>query len=200
MTSPSERIVGLYEKHAHAWDDIRGYDLHEQPWLERFASLVPQGGCILDIGCGGGEPVARWFIERGFALTGLDSSPSLIAMCRERFPEQQWIVGDMRELALGQRFDGIIAWHSFFHLSPDDQRPMFPRFAAHARPGAALIFTSGPEHGEAIGEWQGEPLYHASLGSDEYEMLLAENGLQVIDCRLRDLQCGGATVWLTQRL
>ena len=40
---------------------------------------------------------------------------------------------------------------------------MFPRFAAHAQPGAPLMFTSGSEAGEAIGEWQGEPLYHASL-------------------------------------
>lgn len=37
---------------------------------------------------------------------------------------------------------------------------MFPVFAAHAAPGAVLMFTSGPTAGEAIGEWEGEPLYH----------------------------------------
>src|SRR4051812_27129882 len=138
-----ERIIDLYEKNAAAWDRQRGRDLFERPWLDRFAALLPAGGSVLDVGCGMGEPIARHFIERGYAVTGVDASPSLIALCRERFPHHQWLVGDMRELSLGRRFDGVLAWHSFFHLSPDDQRPMFPRFVAHMRPGGALMFTSG---------------------------------------------------------
>src|SRR3954469_1600763 len=77
-----------------------------------------------------------------------------------------------RGLSLGQRFDGILAWDSFFHLRPGDQRAMFPVFRDHAAPGASLLFTSGPRAGVAMGEWQGEPLYHASLDPDEYRALL----------------------------
>ena len=40
---------------------------------------------------------------------------------------------------------------------------MFPIFRDHAAAGCALMFTSGPSAGEAIGSYQGEPLYHASL-------------------------------------
>ena len=48
-----ERIVGLYEENAAAWDRQRGREpLHERAWLERFAALVPEGGDLLDIGCG----------------------------------------------------------------------------------------------------------------------------------------------------
>lgn len=146
-----------------------------------------------------GEPVARYLMDRGAHVTGLDSAPSLIALCRARFPEHRWEVGDMRAMALGARFDGILAWHSFFHLHPDDQRPMFVRFAAHAAPGAALMFTSGPGHGEAIGRWQGEPLYHGSLAPEKYRALLDENGFEVADYRARDPECGEATVWLAWR-
>lgn len=195
----NERIVGLYEENAAAWDRVRGRDLHEAPWLERFAASLPEGGTILDIGCGMGEPVARWFIERGFALTGVDSSATLIAMCKARFPAHEWIVADLRLLDLGRRFDGLIAWHSLFHLSPEDQRPMFARFAAHARPGAPLMFTSGADHGEAIGAWQSEPLYHGSLGPKEYRALLAANGFGKARHRARDPECGAATVWLAIR-
>ena len=193
-----ERIIGLYEENAESWDRLRGRDLFERPWLERFAALLPPGGTILDLGCGMGEPIARWLIEQGFALAGVDSSPSLIACCRERFPSQTWHVADMRELALGERFDGVLAWHSFFHLSPDDQRAMFPRFAAHSRQGAPLMFTSGWSRGEAIGEWQGEPLYHASLDAEAYRALLAESGFELLDHVVRDPECGEATVWLSR--
>ena len=194
-----ERIVGLYEDNAAAWDRQRGRDLFEAPWLERFAGRLAPGASVLDLGCGMGEPIARWLIDRGFAVTGVDSSVSLIALCRERFPQCEWIAADMRALALGRRFDGLIAWHSLFHLSRDDQRAMFPRFAAHGAAGAALIFTSGFADGESIGAWQGEPLFHASLAPDEYEALLAANHFAVVERRLRDRECGDATVWLARK-
>jgi hypothetical protein len=76
---------------------------------------------------------------------------------------------------------------------------MFARFAAHAAAGAPLMFTSGPEHGEAIGEWIGEPLYHGSLDPADYEALLADNGFTIVERRLRDPECGGATIWLALR-
>ena len=194
-----ERIVGLYEEYAAAWDAQRGRDLFEGPWLERFAALLSPGAEVLDLGCGSGEPMARWFIERGFALTGVDSSRSLIELCRVRFPERDWIVSDMRALELGRGFHGLLAWHSFFHLSPGDQRPMFERFAAHLAPGGVLMFTSGGEEGEAIGEWQGEPLYHGSLDTAEYRALLVANGLEVVEHVVDDPGCGHATVWLARK-
>ena len=197
--SANERIIGLYEDNAAAWDGQRGRDLHEQAWLDRMLALVPTGGSILDLGCGMGEPIAQYLIGRGHPVTGVDSSPALIAIARERFPGQEWIVGDMRALDLGRRFDALIAWHSFFHLSPEDQRAMFPRFAAHVRPGAPLMFTSGWSHGESIGAWQGEPLYHGSLDPAEYEELLAANSFALVRRVVRDPDCGGSTVCLAIR-
>jgi SAM-dependent methyltransferase len=194
-----ERIIQLYEENAAAWDRERGRELFEKPWMDRFLDLLLERGSILDLGCGMGEPIARYFIERGFSVTGLDSSRSLIDLCRSRFPEHRWIVGDMRKLALGRRFDGVIAWHSFFHLSPGDQRPMFARFAAHTAPGGVLMITTGPGEKEEIGEWRGEPLYHGSLGQDEYRSRLEENGFTILDHVVGDPECGHATIWLARR-
>lgn len=177
----SERIVPLYEENAAAWDRLRGRDLRERPWLDRFLGLVPVGGHVLDLGCGMGEPVARYLIERGFKVTGLDSSPSLLAMARARFPGEEWLQADMRDLALGRSFEGLIAWHSLFHLTPQDQRPLFARFAAHAAPGAPLMFTSGTGHDERLGDWLGQPLYHASLAPEEYRALLAASGFDEVE-------------------
>ena len=194
-----ERIIGLYDENAAAWDAQRGRDLFEKPWLDRFMALLPAGGAILDVGCGMGEPIGRDLIESGFQLTGVDSSPSLIELARKRFQDHEWLTADMRGLELGRTFDGILAWHSFFHLSPEDQRPMFARFATHSREGTALMFTSGGAHGESIGEWRGEPLYHGSLDPAEYQALLEENGFALLEHRLRDPECGDAAIWLARR-
>jgi hypothetical protein len=91
-----------------------------------------------------------------------------------------------------------MAWDSFFHLGFDDQRRMFPLFRRHASPGAALLFTSGPAYGEALGSFGGEVLYHASLDAAEYRALLDANGFDVVDHRIEDPDCGGHTVWLAR--
>ncbi len=193
-----ERIVGLYEDNAAAWDEVRAGTRLETEWLDPFLALLPDGAHVLDLGCGSGRPVAAHMISRGFRVTGIDSSPSLLALCRERFPDHEWQVADMRSVDLGRRFDAILAWHSFFHLHFDDQRGMFPRFAAHAGPGAVLMFTSGPAHGEAIGEWQGEPLYHASLSQPEYRRLFETNGFEVLSFHAGMPIGDGPTVWIAR--
>ncbi len=202
------RIIPHYEKHAAAWEHDRtfgsGGRLFEQAWLERFLTLVPPGGHILDVGCGFGH-LASYVIRQGRRVTGVDSSPTLIARARERHPDMDWVVGDMRTFDLAQagdgaqRFDGVLAWDSFFHLTADDQRAMFPRFAAHTLPGGTLMFTSGHIAGVAMGTYQGDPLFHDSLAQDEYRALLAATGFTVVQFMAQDPDCGGHTVWIAQK-
>ena len=198
VNTAADQIIGLYERHALAFDRLRGRRLLERAWLERFCALLPSRSSVLDLGCGSGEPIARYLVEAGHVVTGVDSAPTLIELARSRFPDHAWVVDDMRRLKLGRRFAGLMAWDSFFHLSHSDQRAMFPRFAEHAQPGAALLFSSGPSHGEAMGVFEGEALYHASLSPDEYTALLADNGFSVISHLAEDAECGGRTVWLAQ--
>src|SRR3954464_15586480 len=53
-----ERIVGLYEENAAAWDRQRGRDLFEKAWLDRFLALLPEAPELLDVGCRVGEAIA----------------------------------------------------------------------------------------------------------------------------------------------
>jgi SAM-dependent methyltransferase len=204
----SERIIDLYQRHARTYEKDRARGSRKQPrleafmekpWLDRFIAHLQPGATVLDIGCGVGEPLARYLIEQRFHLVGVDAAASMIAICRTRFPECEWVEADMRSLSLGRLFGGLLAWDSFFHLTADDQRTMFPLFASHALSGAPLLFTSGPIEGVAIGCYGGEPLYHASLEPGEYERLLSENGFSVQSYQSHDQDCGGHTVWLARR-
>jgi SAM-dependent methyltransferase len=198
MDDDADRIIPLYDRHAADWDRARSRNLFERAWLQRFCDLLPAEGSVLDIGCGSAEPIARHLIGFGYQVTGVDSSRAMISLCRQRFPSHPWIIQDMRRLSLGVRFNGLLAWDSFFHLRTDDQEAMFPIFRAHAAAGAALMFTSGPERGTALGRWQGQPLYHASLAPAEYRALLAVHGFQVVRMVADDLTCGAHTVWLAR--
>src|SRR3569623_619701 len=69
------------------------------------AVLAELGGArdVLELGCGMSEPIARYFIDAGCQVTGIDAAPAMLVLCRERFPGMTWLEGDMRILALGHR-------------------------------------------------------------------------------------------------
>jgi SAM-dependent methyltransferase len=199
MEDAANKIVAHYERHALSWDaDRRAAGWIDKPFIERFLRLLLPGATVLDLGCGGGSPVALHMVAQGFRVTGVDSSPTLISLCRTRMPEQEWIVHDMRSLELGRRFGGILAWDSFFHLRHKDQEAMFRVFAAHAAPAAILMFNAGFSHGEAVGAYRGDPLYHASLDPSEYETLLANFGFELIEHSINDPKKGGRIFWLAR--
>ena len=192
-------IIDLYQRKAQDWIESRARTgLFEKPWLDRFRALLPPAGPILDIGCGSAEPMAAYLIGLGHPVVGVDSSPAMIDVCRRHFPRRNGSSPICASSPCSGQFSGILAWDSYFHLRHDDQRQMFPIFRQHAAPNAALMFTSGAAHGEAIGGFGGEPLYHASLDPAEYRSLLDRYGFRVVAHVVEDPDCGGHTIWLAQ--
>ncbi|MDX1554995.1 MAG: class I SAM-dependent methyltransferase [Xanthomonadales bacterium] len=195
-------VCPQYDRIAADYDRTRSRSLMERPYLERVAAAIPPGGTVLDLGCGVAEPIAAFFLDNGFRVTGVDGASAMIACCQARYPASKysarWIHADMRDIKLAQRFHAIIAWDSFFHLQPADQRRMFPSFAAHLRPGGMLLFTSGHEPGEVTNPMHGEMFYHASLAPSEYRDRLDSNEFEVLHYCERDPDCGEHTVWLAR--
>jgi SAM-dependent methyltransferase len=154
---------------------------------------------VLDLGCGAGDPIARYLLSKNFRVAGVDFSEPMLAIARARFPEGRWLHADMRTLALDERFDGIVGWHSFFHLTPEEQRGVLARLALHLRPAGALMLTVGPGAGEVIGRVGDDPVYHSSLEPQEYVALLGAGGVEVVSFVAEDATCGGATVLLARK-
>lgn len=186
----------IYDRHAEAYDRDRSRAFFEARWLTRFGDALPRGGRVLDLGCGAGEPIAAWLIAEGFRLTGADFSEGMLTIARNRWPDGDWRVADMRHLDLHETFNGIVAWNSFFHLTPDEQRDALPRLAAHLEPGGRLLVTIGPEAGEVTGQVGGEQVYHASLSPAEYAALLEAAGLRLTAFLAEDPGCQGHTIMM----
>lgn len=201
MTDPAitaADIVDLYDRRAADWVADRGPDLTEAEgtWLDRFTARLEPGVSVLDVGCGSGRPMAAALLERGFCVTGVDSSAALIAYATANLPGGRFVQADMRTLDLGETFVGILAWHSLFHLSPVDQRIALPRLLAHAAPRATIMFSSGPREGHVVGSWRGDALYHGSLGPEEYDGEITSRGFVVESGVWAD----NGSAWLAHRM
>ena len=176
----------VYERQAAQYDAARSRALFEAKWLARFTASLAPGARVLDLGCGTGDPIARWFIMEGFRVTGVDFAEAMLDIARDRWPDGDWRQGDMRALDLPDRFGGIIAWDSFFHLRPEEQTACIARIARHLEPGGSFLTTVGPGAGAVSGTVGAEQVYHASLSPAAYARCLEDNGMRLTGFMAKD--------------
>ncbi len=194
-------IIATYDRVAADYQSQRNRSLFEKPILDRMIGVTPRNVSprrLLDLGCGPGAPIATYLSDRGMAITGVDGAAAMIDLFAQTLPNATSVHADMRTLDLGAEFDAILAWDSFFHLCPDDQRAMFAVFQAHAAPKASLMFTTGNTAGEVWGHAAGAPVYHSSLDPDDYRALLKAHDFKLIDYRPEDPTCDFHTIWLAR--
>lgn len=194
----TQNVYKVYNKIANWFFENRPSVLMEKNYLDDLIARLPTNATILDLGCGTGNPILKYLISEKLNVTGVDASIEMLKIAKADFPTVEFILQDMRFLNLNEKFDAIIAWHSFFHLPAADQPAMFQRFKEHLNPDGILLFTSGTENGEAWGMNGGENLFHASLDTKEYESLLKKQHFEILKHKISDPDCGFATVWMAK--
>lgn len=196
MSELAKQTQLVYERNASRFAQQRPKSLTEKSWLDRFQKLIPTKAKILDLGCGAGEPIASYLMHCGHSVVGIDASTNMIRLAIDNIPTGDWRVGDMRTLALDERFNGIIGWNSFFHLTREEQRAVLPLIVRHLDPKGALLLTVGPYDGEEEGCVGDDPIYHASLSQEEYSDILLGLGLRVVEFVPEDQDCYSMTILL----
>jgi magnesium-protoporphyrin O-methyltransferase len=105
-----------------------------------------QGARILDAGCGTGA-LAFELANRGAAVVGVDVSPTLVGLARERAPvfagsgSATFGAGDMLDPTLG-KFDYVVAMDSLIHYEGADIARIVSDLAERTR--SAIVFTIAP--------------------------------------------------------
>jgi 2-polyprenyl-3-methyl-5-hydroxy-6-metoxy-1,4-benzoquinol methylase len=77
---------------------------------------------ILDVGCGGGIPIAKYLVEKGFRVSGIDSSEKMIRLAKKNVPVGTFLKADIRTYIIDEQYEGIIAWDTLFHIERKNQK------------------------------------------------------------------------------
>lgn len=85
---------------------------------KEFLKLVPEGGKILDLGCGSGRDSMN-FMKLGYEVTAVDGSKEL-AKKASALLGKEVIVSTFEELELKEKFHGIWACASLLHIKRED--------------------------------------------------------------------------------
>ena len=170
---------------SHGWDAVAqafmaarsdvGVDV-----VRRWASHLPPGGAVVDLGCGFGEPVTRTLIKAGLEVWGVDASPTLVAEYRRRFPDCPVAceAAEASELS-GRPFDGVVAVGLLFLLPEADQRRLITRVPGALVPGGRFLFSAPCQ----VCEWNDllTGRRSRSLGEAAYRGALQAAGLTLED-------------------
>ncbi|WP_270731123.1 class I SAM-dependent DNA methyltransferase [Shimia sp. Alg240-R146] len=170
----------VYDRQATTWDANRNKDLHERPWIDRLLAGLPTPARLLDLGCGSARPIGQYIANLGHHLTGIDASPTMIALARKNVPTANFHQMDLTALSLTGTFDAVLSWDGTFHLSVAEQRALLPQLAGLTAPKGNLLLTIGHGEGEVTGTVAGETVYHASLHPAEYIQTLTRLGFESV--------------------
>jgi len=120
--------------------------LADADFLVEALALEP-GARVLDVPCGHGRHAVA-LARRGFRLTGVDLSESMIRCAREAAAEAgvevEWRQADMRDLPAEEPFDAAYCFgNSFGYLGPEGNATFLERVAGALAPGALFALHTG---------------------------------------------------------
>lgn len=171
--------IKAYQNIASKWKEVRD-SLSMPNCVIDFAKGIPSGGQILDVGCGTGYPIAAWFVEHGYNVTGIDVVKNMIDYAKQlKLQNAKFFHSDLLDYQTSEKFDGIVAFDVLFHLSIEQQLPALTRLVKMLKPNGSILFTHGKINGEITGKMFDETFYYSSLKTSEYVKHAESLGLNV---------------------
>lgn len=185
-------------------DTIRYYNMHAGEFAaetlkvdfhvlqDRFLAALPEGGQILDLGCGAGRDT-KYFLEKGYPVCAVDGSEEL---CRLASAYTGIRVRHQTFLSLDDvgRYDGVWACAALLHVPLPALPEVLGRIQTALKPqGAAYVsFKYGTFEGERNGR------FFLDLTEERFAAVLQKvPGLKIADQYVTgDVRPGREEKWL----
>lgn len=169
-----DQVADAYAQleHTAAWPRMR--------WLDKLLAVLPSGACVLDLGCGSGDP-ADIALARQHQVTGVDISEAQIIKARQNVPSGTFLQADLGSIAFPPAsFDAVVSFYTLEHLPREEHAAIFGRIAAWLRSdGYLLLGTEASGSAGDVGTWLGVPMFFSSYDPDTVRQLISAAGMVI---------------------
>lgn len=200
MNKPLQEI---YDGFADAYEMNRGvFDLTEI--LTTFHSRFGQNpGKLLDLGCGAGEPLGRYFIDRDWSVTGVDFSKRMLELAARYTPEMKTIHADICNVQFYEsQYNAVVAIYSLFHIPSIHHSELFRKIYRWLVPDGKALFTyatqdyTGFDRFDGYKKFMGQELYYSHKTPDELYKDLENIGFSILSRDFLDIG-NEVFLWIT---
>jgi len=132
-----QELIEYFNTHARSRDRWKRRNWYYHKTLTQlFRFLIPDGSTVLEVGSGIGDLLASLKPSRGL---GIDISKAMFDEAHKKYPRLEWRVEDAENLALGERFDYVVASDLVGFL--DDIERAFYGFGVASHERTRLVVT-----------------------------------------------------------
>ena len=132
------KTIDYYNQNAEAFFGATA-TVNVEPLYERFLSVLPPTGRVLDAGCGSGRD-AKAFADKGFSVDAFDASHELAQLASD-FTGQRVEVMSFLDFDRRHIYDGIWACASLLHVSQPDLEQALQRLWRGLKPDGVLYVS-----------------------------------------------------------
>ena len=128
---------GLVDVFDATWGQVE--DTH-RAFIERFLSMLPPSGRVLDAACGTGKYFGL-VLEGGRSVLGVDHTGAYLRRAAEKFPAVPTAKHDLQDMPFVEEFDGVMCVDAMEFVPPEDWPVVLGRFRRALRSGGSLYLT-----------------------------------------------------------
>ena len=137
-----KEIIAFFDRLAPGWDaDMIRHDGIISQILD--GAGVREGVRVLDVACGTGVLFPDYLARGVASVTGVDISPEMVKIAREKFTQRniEVLCADVEELPLERKFDCVVVYNAFPHF-PDPEK-LIRILTGHLADGGRLTVAHG---------------------------------------------------------
>lgn len=133
-------VIEFFDRLAPDWDadTIRHEDV-----ITRILDNagIRAGVTVLDVACGTGVLIPDYLARGAASVTGVDLSPEMIRIARDKFPDVPFLCEDVETMAELGGFDRIMVYNAFPHFPDPDN--LIRVLSGMLIPGGTLTVAHG---------------------------------------------------------
>lgn len=168
-----QNTVNYYDKNSNRFiEGTVNADMSEH--YEKFLAYIPDGGTIIDAGCGSGRDV-KFFKNRGYKVIAFDYSIKMAEMASAHAGIDVMHC-DFLEFEVREKVHGIWACASLLHVDEKKQREVLVKYREYLLEGG--VFFMSFKYGEVSYEKNGRHFYCHTLESLK-NMILESGGYEI---------------------